>query len=320
MRKFTLFLAAIAASVLASSYCNPAYAQSTRTWVSGVGDDANPCSRTAPCKTFSGAILKTAAFGEINVLDPGGFGALNITKSITVSAEGVEGGVLVSGTNGITVFAGPNDVVILRGLDIVGLGTGLAGIQFNTGGALHVEKCRIYGFQSGSSGFGINFTPNSAAELFVSDTIITENGQGTAGGGIVIKPSGTAGVNAKITKTLVKNNSLGIRADGANTTGIINVAITDSESSGNTYAGITSFAGTGTTRLNIASSTSSGNGTGLNANGANATLRVGTSIVSHNNTGFAISNSATMTSFGTNQIVDNPSGAPPVAMPIFGAN
>src|SRR5512135_3035454 len=107
----------------------PAHAQATRTWVSGVGDDANPCSRTAPCKTFAGAISKTASGGEINVLDPGGFGAVTITKSITISSEGFEAGVLVSGTNGIVISATVSDNVVLRGLDIEGLGTGLDGIK-----------------------------------------------------------------------------------------------------------------------------------------------------------------------------------------------
>src|SRR6266446_6742967 len=79
------------------------FAQAIRTWVSGVGDDVNPCSRTAPCKTFAGAISKTASGGEINVLDPGGFGAVTITKAITISSEGFEAGVLVSGTNGIVI-------------------------------------------------------------------------------------------------------------------------------------------------------------------------------------------------------------------------
>src|SRR5438309_12103895 len=95
----------------------PAHAQATRTWVSGVGDDANPCSRTAPCKTFAGAISKTAAAGEINCLDPGGFGAVTITKAIAISCEIGTAGVLVSGTNGIIVSAGPNDAVVLQGLD-----------------------------------------------------------------------------------------------------------------------------------------------------------------------------------------------------------
>src|SRR5215813_9689606 len=121
----------------------PSHAQATRTWVSGLGDDANPCSRTAPCKTFAGAISKTAAGGEINCLDPGGFGALTITKAITVACESVEAGVLVAGTNGIVVSAGANDAVVLRGLDFVGFGTGLSGIRFNTGATLIVEKCTI---------------------------------------------------------------------------------------------------------------------------------------------------------------------------------
>src|SRR5215470_13203237 len=99
-----------------------AQAQATRTWVSGVGDDANPCSRTAPCKTFAGAISKTAAGGFIDVLDPGGFGALTITKSITVEGGGGQvASVLVAGTNGLVIAAGPSDVVILKNLRLQGL-------------------------------------------------------------------------------------------------------------------------------------------------------------------------------------------------------
>src|SRR5438045_7634563 len=107
-------LGAVAAGVIFSTL---AHAQASRTWVSGVGDDANPCSRTAPCKTFAGAISKTAAGGEIDALTPGGFGAVTITKSITIDGGGGQvASVLVSGTNGIVVAAGPNDVVTLRNL------------------------------------------------------------------------------------------------------------------------------------------------------------------------------------------------------------
>src|SRR5207247_1230496 len=120
-----------------------ASAQATRTWVSGVGDDVNPCSRTAPCKTFAGAISKTAAGGEIDVLDPGGLGAVTITKAITIDGHAAFGGVLVSGTNGIIVSAGATDVVILRGLTFTGLGTGLSAINFTTAQALHVEDSTI---------------------------------------------------------------------------------------------------------------------------------------------------------------------------------
>src|SRR4030088_1413695 len=107
------------------------HAQATRTWVSGVGDDANPCSRTAPCKTFAGAISKTAAGGEIDALDPAGYGALTITKAITIDGGGGQvGSVLVAGTNGIVVAAGANDVVTLRNLRINGIvGTGQGGLN-----------------------------------------------------------------------------------------------------------------------------------------------------------------------------------------------
>src|SRR5580700_2592827 len=106
-------LAALACAIGLSLFSMPANAQATRTWVSGVGDDANPCSRTAPCKTFAGAISKTAPAGEINVLDPGGFGGVTITKSITISSVAFEAGVLVSGTPGITVAAVATDQVVL---------------------------------------------------------------------------------------------------------------------------------------------------------------------------------------------------------------
>src|SRR3954470_976340 len=116
-----------------------ASAQATRTWVSGVGDDVNPCSRTAPCKTFAGAISKTAAGGEISVLDPGGFGGVTITKSITIDGGTGAGlaSILASGINGVVVNAGANDIVILRNLSINGAGlaagTGVNGIRFLNG-------------------------------------------------------------------------------------------------------------------------------------------------------------------------------------------
>src|SRR5690348_16876914 len=125
-------LASVVGVALPLSVARPAFAQASRTWVSGVGDDANPCSRTAPCKTFAGAISKTVAGGEIDVLDPGGFGTLTITKSITIDGHNVTAGVLVTGVNGFVVAAGANDVVNLRGLDINGVGSGLSGIRINT--------------------------------------------------------------------------------------------------------------------------------------------------------------------------------------------
>src|ERR1044072_6815437 len=99
-----------------------AQAQATRTWVSGVGDDANPCSRTAPCKTFAGAISKTAAGGEINCLDPAGYGAVTITKSIAIDCHETIGGIFAASVNGVIINALSTDKIILRGLDINGAG------------------------------------------------------------------------------------------------------------------------------------------------------------------------------------------------------
>jgi hypothetical protein len=145
-----------------------AEAQATRTWVSGVGDDVNPCSRTAPCKTFAGAISKTATGGYIDVLDPGGFGAITITKSITIEGGDSLAGVVVLGTNAIVVnAAGAN--VTLRNLDLEGGGTGLDAILVQAAASVHVEKCNIIDF----AGNAINLAAGGAGvSLFVSDTSI----------------------------------------------------------------------------------------------------------------------------------------------------
>src|SRR5438445_8570071 len=151
---------------------SPAAAQATRTWISGVGDDVNPCSRTAPCKTFPGAISKTAAGGEINCLDPGGFGGVTITKAITIKCQYTEGGVLVSGTNAIVVNAAATDKVVLKGLDINGFGTGLNGIRILQAKSVRVLDSEIYGFVRD----GIDFEPtNSLANLVVDHAHIHDN-------------------------------------------------------------------------------------------------------------------------------------------------
>ncbi|HEY0784172.1 MAG TPA: right-handed parallel beta-helix repeat-containing protein, partial [Thermoanaerobaculia bacterium] len=188
------------------TFASVAHAQATRTWVSGVGDDANPCSRTAPCKTFAGAISKTAPGGEINVLDPGGFGAVTITKSITISSAGFEAGVLVSGTNGIIVSAAATDTVVLRGLDFEGLGTGLSGILFLTGGTLHVENCTINNFVN--QGIDIQAT---SANVSVKDSIIRNNSNASNLGGIRLR--GGASTVLNVDRTRLERNVIGVRVE-----------------------------------------------------------------------------------------------------------
>ncbi len=165
-------------SILALALFMPAlaHAQASRTWVSGVGDDANPCSRTAPCKTFAGAISKTAAGGEISVLDPGGYGALTITKAITINGDGTLASVLVSGTNGIVVNAGANDVVILRNLSINGIGTGINAVHYLAGAAVVIENCSFYGFTNNT----VNVQLSNNGNLLMKNSSIQGGGQGVA--------------------------------------------------------------------------------------------------------------------------------------------
>lgn len=183
IQKMVGLLAGVCALLLAGQV----HAQASRTWVSGVGDDANPCSRTAPCKTFAGAISKTATGGEINTLDAGGFGAVTITKAITIASEGVgEAGVLVSGTNGIIVNAPTGSMVYLRGLQLEGLGTGLSGILV-LGGDVHVENCVIRNFR-GSPGVGINVQSSVRSRVFVSKSSIMGNMVGVQSTATAISP------------------------------------------------------------------------------------------------------------------------------------
>src|SRR5690242_19851854 len=158
--RFTIKVLAIATFMFAT--VSIAQAQASRTWVSGDGDDANPCSRTAPCKTWAGAISKTAVNGEIDALDPAGFGAVTITKSITLDGGGFLASVLVSGTNGIVVSSS-TAIVHLRNLSIQGITTGLTGIEVPAVAELHVDHCLIGNF----SNKAINFHPTSGL-LFVS--------------------------------------------------------------------------------------------------------------------------------------------------------
>ncbi len=205
MRKLVLLSTLFGTLLVELLYAAPAQAQATRTWVSGVGDDANPCSRTAPCKTFAGAISKTAVSGEINVLDPGGFGAVTITKSITIRSDHVEAGVLVSGTNGIVISAGATDRVVLEGLDIEGLGTGLDGVKVNSGKEVYIIRCSIRQF----TGNGVNMASStSGGHAFINDSLIAFN----AGG---VNVNGTANIGSITNTSILSHTSFSVQADGA---------------------------------------------------------------------------------------------------------
>ena len=290
-RTMLQFLLLIVFGLLLSSN---AFAQATRTWVSGVGDDANPCSRTAPCKTFAGAISKTAAGGTIDVLDPGGFGAVTITKAITLEAIGSIAGVLVSGTNGIVINAGPNDTVVLRGLSIDGIGTGLSGVKFLAGGKLVVERCTIQNFTQN----GIDFGPAAVtSQLIVSDTTINNN----TSAGIQVAAVSPGVANVAITRTRLLQNNYGILASS----GVVNVR--DSVFSANISAGARASGLSTPVTLNIDDSTISDSvspGYGVYALGTQASVFVSRSIITNNGTGVRNAG-GTISSSSDNRIFGN---------------
>jgi hypothetical protein len=272
-------------------------AQASRTWVSGVGDDANPCSRTAPCKTFAGAISKTAAGGEIDALDPAGYGAVTITKAMTIDGGGGQvASVLVSGTNGIVVQAGPSDVVILRNLRINGIGTGINGIRWLAGKALTVENCDIFGFTTN----GIDIAKPDGGKAFVHNTVV----QNVGNAGISVVNS-TTNVSVDIDRSRFDLGLLGVFAGAFS-----RVTVTNSIASGNGSAGFISSASGGTAELNVTNSTSSNNVTGVQAGGgvAPATTRISNVTIHDNLNGLIVGANGTLKSFGNN--FNSGSGAP----------
>lgn len=198
----------IAAAIIAAApflSATPASAQATRTWVSGVGDDVNPCSRTAPCKTFAGAISKTAGGGEINCVDSGGFGAVTITKAIAIVCDDVLAGIMASGGNGIVVKAGENDAVLLSGLDIEGAGTGLNGVRFVTGRSLTIRSTTIRMFGTPDSA-GVSNEAVAGSTLIIADSQISDNVTG-------VRATGSASVTV-ISDSAITGNATGLEAQG----------------------------------------------------------------------------------------------------------
>jgi hypothetical protein len=279
----------------------------TRTWVSGVGDDANPGSRTAPCKTFAGAISKTTAPGEINVIDPGGFGAITITKAVTIDGAGTFASILASGTAGVVVNAGPNDVVTLRNLSINGAGTGLDGIHFLAGAALHIENCVIFGFLRKA----VFFEPNTAGRLFITDSIIRNNNDATNGGGVLIQPRAAGSANATLDGVRLHANLFGLTATDRS-----NVAFRNCWVSGSKSVGVAANATTDNVVIELDScmvvENNIGPGTiGLAANGAKAFVQISNVSVTNNNNGLSSVNGGKIVSWKNNRVSDNQTGNAP---------
>jgi hypothetical protein len=198
MIKFRVAVQTTIFAVLVLATCSIAQAQATRTWVSGVGDDVNPCSRTAPCKTFAGAISKTAVNGEINCLDPAGYGAVTVTKSITIDCEDTQGSILSAGTNGVIVnITSVTDLkksFKLRGVSINGAGTGINGIRILAATNVTLQEVVI----DGVTQHGVSIENTSGAfKMLIDHSTIRSNTLN----GINAFPTGTGSVNLAITNS-----------------------------------------------------------------------------------------------------------------------
>ena len=309
MSKFRFTIKFLALAIFMFASVSIAQAQATRTWVSGVGDDVNPCSRTAPCKTWAGAISKTAACGEIDALDPGGFGAVTITKSITLDGTGTMASILASLVTGITINAQSTDVITIRGISINGACNGLRGINILQAKTVNVEDCVIFRF----AGPGILSTDNNGLRLNVKNTVIRDN----TGDGLDL--TAAAASPARVT---LQNVSLNGNNNGVNAKSGVTVSAFDSTFSGNTAAGVfaNNTVGGSFAVVRVQRSQITGNATGAQAgSGAGvgaSVVEISQNIISFNTgNGVSVQASGIVETFSNNDIQGNGTNGCPGCTP-----
>jgi hypothetical protein len=295
MKKYSLTLVFLAFGMFAST----AYGQATRTWVSGTGDDAFPCSRTAPCKTFAGAISKTAAGGEINCLDPGGYGSVTITKSLTIDCSGTFGSILSALSPQGVLVNGAGIEVKLRGLSIDGAGTGTDGIRILQAASVSIENVTFHGFTRD----GIEFTPSSSSHLAVTHVTVYN-----ARIGLLAQSNSL--ISAAIDNSNFVNNTVGVVASDNS-----RVTCTACNASANMIGFQSQTAGIATvSELSLencisAHNRSTGTAAGLSVGGGGGSgtskLRISNVGVYDNSVGFSIFTGGIINTFSNNKIDGN---------------
>ena len=297
LRKTLLALSAVAAMLAAAA---PSYAQATRTWVSGVGDDANPCSRTAPCKTWAGAISKTAACGEIDALDPGGFGAVTITKSITLDGTGTFASILASLVNGIVINAAATDVITIRGISINGFCNGINGINILQAKTVNVEDCVIFRFSTGN---GITSTDNNGLKLNVRNTVIRDN----TNDGINVLAAAAGRAFVTLSNVSLNGNGNGMHARSGTV-----VTAEECSFSGNTSAGVfaDNTVGGSFAVIRVNRSQINGNATGVQAGSgagvASSVVEISQNLINFNTgNGVSVQAGGSVETFTNNDIQGN---------------
>lgn len=305
MKTFASIRHLVAVVLLYTLFAASAHAQATRTWVSGVGDDVNPCSRTAPCKTFAGAISKTAAQGVINALDPAGYGAVTITKSITIDGTGTNASILSAGTNGIVINAAATDTVVIRNISIDGVNTGLNGIRLLQAGNVKIDNVHI----ARVTQKGVDASPaTTAMKLAVIDTKVFS----ATGGGIVLTPGATGSVTATVDNTDLNGNSVGLQVNAR-----AKATVSNSTATNNTGAGFSANGGAGATLAadNVVATNNGGAGFASVNSGSLVTLSRSATL--NNGIGFQALISGVIQSFGDNRNAGNGSpGSVPPTIPL----
>lgn len=298
MNKVRFSFNALAVVIFTLTFASIAQAQASRTWVSGVGDDVNPCSRTAPCKTFAGAISKTAACGEINALDPGGFGAVTITKSITIDGTGTFASILASLVTGITVNAAATDVITIRGVSIDGFCNGLRAMNIIQAKTVNIEDCVMFRF----AGPGILVGESNDLLLNIRNTVIRDN----TGAGLDLNTT-SGQVKGSLTQVSLINNNHGLHAKN-NTRIIANNSVFSNNTTNGILADATTAGAIATVRVwNSLISTNGGAGVRAgNAGGGNSGVEIGQCQI-NNNTGIGaqVGTGGVIETFGNNSIRGN---------------
>lgn len=289
MNKIKFAFQAFALVGLFFAFSTLANAQATRTWVSGVGDDVNPCSRTAPCKTFAGAISKTATNGEINCLDPAGYGAVTITKSITIDCEDTQGSILASLTNGV-ILNGASIDVRLRGLSINGAGNGINCVRVLGSGTVKLTLDEVV--CSGFATHGVSIETSTGSSKIV---VLNSSFRNITGNGINSFVTGAGSTTVAVDSSLFAFCGVGVNLGVASVGSIVDSTVSNN-TTGIQAAGSTSF-------LNAVGNQITHNGTGVSAL-SSATIRIGNNLVTGNTNGLSGTNIFT---WGGNQVDGNTS-------------
>jgi len=305
----------VSLAMLALLNGTPAHAAPTKVWVSNAGSDGNPCALAAPCKSFEHALGVVAGGGEISVLTPGDYGGtsslpLTVTKSVTIINDGA-GDVGIQGTDptsaGVLIVAGLGDVVSLRGLIIDGVGSGQIGVLVDQASAVHIQNCVIRNFEGGSNPFGIAMiASNGTQSMFVSDSLIYNNGAGATSGGVLLQAQSSGSIKAVLNRLRLENNVLGLRVQSASAANSARVTLRDSTLVGNASDGVlVTVSGGGATAFVERTASVNNAGIGMHADGSHAVILLSDSSITKNGTGVSATSGGQVISYRNNRNINN---------------